>query len=344
MMKVAVVILNWNGKNFLEKFLPSVVACNSSYAEIIVADNASIDDSITFLKNNYSQIRVIKNSHNRGFSKGYNDALKQVQAEYYVLLNSDVEVTPNWIDAVIKLMDNDTSIAACQPKIKGYNNKNYFEYAGAAGGFIDKYGYPFCRGRILGNIEEDKGQYNDEREIFWATGACFFVRAECYHQIGGLDEDFFAHMEEIDLCWRLKNIGYKIMYCPNSTVYHVGGGTLSKTSPRKTFLNFRNNLMLLCKNHPPKFFFSKMWLRMNLDGVAAIKFLLSGQFLHFIAVLRAHFHFYTLLGKTLKKRKQLQKQIKHYTTTAVYLHSIVADFYIRGKRKFKEIDFKDRFM
>lgn len=343
-MKVAVVILNWNGKNFLEKFLPSVVACNSSYAEIIIADNASKDDSIDFLKKNYPQLRIIQNANNRGFAKGYNDALKQVQAEYYVLLNSDVEVTDGWLDAVIKLMDSDKSIAACQPKIKAYNNKSSFEYAGAAGGFIDKYGYPFCRGRILEKIEEDKGQYDDVREIFWATGACMFVRAECYHRIEGLDEDFFAHMEEIDLCWRLKNFGYKIMYCPHSTIYHVGGGTLSKNSPKKTFLNFRNNLMLICKNHPPKFFFSKMWLRMNLDGVAAFKFLFSGQFLHFIAVLRAHFHFYTLIGKTLKKRKRLQKQIRKYTTTAVYLHCIVIDFYVRRKKTFKEIDVEDRFM
>lgn len=343
-MKVAVVILNWNGKNFLEKFLPSVVACNSSYAEIIIADNASKDDSIDFLKKNYPQLRIIQNANNRGFAKGYNDALKQVEAEYYVLLNSDVEVTAGWLDAVIKLMDSDKNIAACQPKIKAYNNKSSFEYAGAAGGFIDKYGYPFCRGRILEKIEEDKGQYDDVREIFWATGACMFVRAECYHRIEGLDEDFFAHMEEIDLCWRLKNFGYKIMYCPHSTIYHVGGGTLSKTSPKKTFLNFRNNLMLICKNHPPKFFFSKMWLRMNLDGLAAFKFLFSGQFLHFIAVLRAHFHFYTLIGRTLKKRKRLQKQITQYTTTAVYLHCIVIDFYVRGKKTFKEIDVEDRFM
>ena len=254
-MKVAVVILNWNGKSFLEKFLPSVFACNSSYAEIIVADNASTDDSVSFLKSKYPQIKIIQNSSNGGFAKGYNDALKLVEAEYYVLLNSDVEVTPNWIDSVIQLMDTDKSIAACQPKIRAFDDKKSFEYAGAGGGFIDKYGYPFCRGRILDTLEEDKGQYNDVREVFWATGACLFVRSECYHKVNGFDEDFFAHMEEIDLCWRLKNLGYKIMYSPNSTVFHVGGGTLNKTSPKKTYLNFRNNLILLCKNHPPKYFF-----------------------------------------------------------------------------------------
>lgn len=342
-MKVAVVILNWNGKNFLEKFLPSVISCNSSFAEIIIADNASTDDSVSFLKNNYPNIQIIQNTTNGGFAKGYNDALKEVKAEYYVLLNSDVEVTPGWLDAIIKLMDADTSIAACQPKLKEYNNKNYFEYAGAAGGFIDKYGYPFCRGRILENIEEDKGQYNDLREVFWATGACLFVRAECYHKVGGFDEDFFAHMEEIDLCWRLKNNGYKIMYCPDSLVYHVGGGTLNKISPLKTFLNFRNNLILIFKNHPPEYFILKLLTRFVLDGIAGLKFLLSGQFPHFIAVIKAHFSFYGSLGRTLKKRKHLKKQIVQYTTTAVYLHSIVVDFYIRGKKTFKEIDFKDRF-
>lgn len=343
-MKVAVVILNWNGKKFLEKFLPSVFEYNSSIAEIIVADNASTDDSISFLKSTYPKVRIIQNTGNGGFAKGYNDALKFVEAEYYVLLNSDVEVTPNWIDAVIKLMDSDRSIAACQPKIKAFDNKKRFEYAGAAGGFIDKYGYPFCRGRILDTLEEDTGQYNDEREIFWATGACLFVRSECYHKVNGFDEDFFAHMEEIDLCWRLKNLGYKIMYCPDSTVYHVGGGTLNKTSPKKTYLNFRNNLILLCKNHPAQYFFLKLKWRMVLDGVAGMKFLLSGQFSHFIAVLKAHFSFYGNIGVTLRKRKALKANVKTYTTTAVYLHSIIADYYIRGKRIFKEIDLKDRFL
>ncbi|MBA3706066.1 MAG: glycosyltransferase family 2 protein [Bacteroidetes bacterium] len=343
-MKVAVVILNWNGKKFLEIFLPSVIAYNSSYAEIIIADNASTDDSVSFLRTKFPHIRIIQNNVNSGFAKGYNDALKEVKADYYVLLNSDVEVTPLWMDGIIKLMDSDKSIAACQPKIKAYDNKNYFEYAGAAGGFIDKYGYPFCRGRILERIEEDRGQYDDLREVFWATGACLFVRAEYYHHIQGFDEDFFAHMEEIDLCWRLKNIGYKVMYCPDSNVYHVGGGTLNKTSPRKTYLNFRNNLILICKNHPPEFLFLKIWLRMNLDGVAAIKFLLSGQFSHFVAVLKAHKSFYATLKTTIKKRSQLKKQVVEYTTSAVYLHSIVVDFYIRKKRTFKEIDFKERFM
>lgn len=342
-MKIAVVILNWNGRKFLEEFLPSVVACNAADAEIIVADNASGDDSIAFLKQHYPQIRIVVNTENGGFAKGYNDALKQVQAEYYVLLNSDVEVTPGWIEGVIQLMDSDRNIAACQPKIKAFDNKKQFEYAGAAGGFIDKFGYPFCRGRILENLEEDNGQYDDVREIFWATGACMFVRAEYYHKVNGFDEDFFAHMEEIDLCWRLKNLGYKIFYCPAATVYHVGGGTLNKTSPRKTYLNFRNNLILICKNHPPQYFISKLITRMLLDGVAGFKFLVSGQFSHFSAVLKAHGSFYSTFGKTMQKRNVLKKAIKSYTTTAVYIHCIVADFYLRGKKTFKEIDLKERF-
>ncbi|MBA3971769.1 MAG: glycosyltransferase family 2 protein [Bacteroidetes bacterium] len=343
-MKVAVVILNWNGVKFLEKFLPSVLSCNSLDSEIIIADNASTDTSIEFLRNNYSKLRIIQNTVNGGFAKGYNDALKSVEAEYFVLLNSDVEVTPGWIDAIVAMMDKDHSIAACQPKIKAFDNKKLFEYAGAAGGFIDKYGYPFCRGRILDTLEEDKGQYDDVREIFWATGACLFVRSECYNKVHGLDEDFFAHMEEIDLCWRLKNLGYKIMYCPDSVVYHVGGGTLNKTSSKKTYLNFRNNLILLCKNHPSNLLFFKIIFRMILDGVAAFKFLLSGQSIHFWAVVKAHKSFYGSLSKTLEKRKELKKNITAYTTTAVYLHSIIADYYIRGKKTFKEIDLKDRFL
>ncbi len=342
-MKVAVVILNWNGEKFLENFLPSVIACNNYYTKIILADNGSTDHSVSYVKNNYPTIEIIQNESNGGFAKGYNDALKHVDAEYYILLNSDVEVTPGWIDRVIQLMNDDPTIAACQPKIKAYHNKKMFEYAGGAGGFIDKYGYPFCRGRILEKTEVDTGQYNDLREIFWATGACLFIRSECYHLVNGFDEDFFAHMEEIDLCWRLKNMGYKIMYCPDSTVYHVGGGTLNKASAQKTYLNFRNNLILLCKNHPSEYLFSKMCLRMVLDGIAALKFLLSGQFSHFVAVFKAHRSFYKTLSQTLQKREELSRKIKSYTTTAVYLHCIVADFYIRRKRTFKQIDIPRNF-
>ena len=234
MTRVAVVILNWNGREFLRKFLPSVIGFSQGDAEIIVADNASTDSSLEFLANEFPGIRVIQNLTNGGFAKGYNDALKQVDAEYYVLLNSDIEVTSGWIKPVIQLMDTHPEVAACQPRIRSYHSPDKFEYAGAAGGFIDHYGYPFCRGRMFQHLEADQGQYDNSCEIFWATGACMFVRAELYHQMGGLDEDFFAHMEEIDFCWRLKNAGHAIMYCPESVVYHVGGGTLPKKSSFKT--------------------------------------------------------------------------------------------------------------
>jgi len=339
--KTAVVILNWNGKGFLERFLPNVLL-HSKSAEVIVADNCSQDDSVSFLKRNYPQVRLIQNSSNGGFAKGYNDALNGVEAEYFVLLNSDVEVGPDWIEPVIALMDSDSKIAAAQPKILSYSHRNRFEYAGAAGGFIDKFGYPFCRGRIFDSFENDHGQYDDTREVHWATGACLFVRADAYREAGGLDEDFFAHMEEIDLCWRLKNKGYKVMYCSDSTVFHVGAGTLAKNSPRKTFLNFRNNLILLCKNHAHRFFWVKLLLRMTMDGLAGLKFLVSGDADHFVAVLKAHKSFYSGFRNTLEKRRKLKLEVKVYSTSAIYDHSIVADYYFRGKHKFSELP-ADRF-
>lgn len=337
MVKTAVVILNWNGKKFLEKFLPNVLSNSSSFAEVIVADNKSTDDSLVYLQTEFPDLRIIKNEMNGGFAKGYNDALKKVEAEYYVLLNSDVEVTPGWIEPVIRLMDSDKTIAACQPKLLAFDHKKQFEYAGAAGGYIDKYGYPFCRGRIFDTFENDNGQYNDTREVHWATGACLFIRADSYHKAGGLDEDFFAHMEEIDLCWRLKNTGHKVMYCAESTVYHVGAGTLAKNSPQKTYLNFRNNLILLCKNHAHQFFWIKLCLRMTLDGVAGLKFLFSGDADHFVAVLKAHGSFYSTFSKTLQKRRQLKKEVKVYSTSAIYNRSIVVDYFIRGKKHFGDL-------
>lgn len=335
--KVAVVILNWNGKSFLEKFLPIVIK-HSSSAQIIVADNQSSDDSISFLKTHFPEIRIIINPSNDGFATGYNLALKQVEAEYYVLLNSDVEVTENWIEPIIDLMDSSKQIAACQPKILDYNNKKTFEYAGASGGFIDKYGYPFCRGRIFNALEEDKGQYNSTKEVFWATGACMFIRAEAFWKVGGFDDDYFAHMEEIDVCWRMKNIGYQIYVEPKSCVYHVGGGTLNKLSPRKTFLNFRNNLITLTKNASPRFLFFKIIYRMILDGVAAFKFLIEGHSSHFIAVIKAHFSFYTHLPSTLKKRDdmRLMNGFKD-ATTGVYTENIVFAHFVKGVKNYSEL-------
>jgi hypothetical protein len=328
------VILNWNGKNFLEKFLPSLLANSINKADIIVADNASSDGSVEYLKSNFPTIRIIQHNKNYGFAKGYNLALEQVAADYYILLNSDIEVTTNWIQPVIDLLESDDSIAACQPKIRSYDEPQKFEYAGAAGGFIDKYGYPFCRGRMFLSIEEDNGQYNDTIEIFWATGACMFVRASLFHRFGGLDEDFFAHMEEIDFCWRLKNEGYKIMYCPASVVYHIGGGTLPKISWRKTYLNFRNNCILLYKNLPDNQLLEVFAKRLILDGIAAMKFLITAGFKDFFAVSKAHISFYRSLRKTRQKRNKLkQGQVQN-----IYQKNIVFEYYLRGKKKFTDLD------
>jgi GT2 family glycosyltransferase len=307
-MKTAVVILNWNGKDWLEKFLPNVIS-ESSDATVIVADNNSSDDSIKFLEENYPDIRIIQNDENFGYAKGYNLSLKQIDAEYFVLLNSDIEVTKDWISPIIKLMESDKTISACQPKLLDYNNKNKFEYAGASGGFIDKFGYPFCRGRIFDNLEEDKGQYNYAKEVFWATGACLFVRASHFWEVGGLDEDFFAHQEEIDLCWRLKNKGYKIMVEPKSVVYHVGGGTLNVGSPFKTHLNFRNNLYMMFKNLPLSSLFIIIPIRLVLDGIAAITFLSNKKGIsHLFAVMKAHFAFYFEIPKLIAKRRKISQK------------------------------------
>lgn len=334
---VAVVILNFNGKHFFEKFLPGIVA-NSKPHKVYVADNGSSDNSISFLETNYPQVTIIRNGGNYGYAKGYNLALQKINADYFVLLNSDVEVTENWIDPVISLMEKDGRIAACQPKILDHAQRNRFEYAGASGGFIDKFGYPFCRGRLFNTIEEDKGQYNDSCEIFWATGACMFVKAEAFKKAGGLDDRYFAHMEEIDLCWRLKNFGYKIYVEPASVIYHVGGGTLNKLSKRKTFLNFRNNLTTLTKNHPSKNLIPKIIFRMILDGIAAFKFLFDGQPKHFFAVIRAHLVYYTWLPHILKQRKQLERSHGfNYDFSQIYKGNVVKDYFLSGKRKFKDL-------
>ena len=334
MTKTAVVILNWNGRKFLEKFLPSVITFSKEDAEIIIADNASSDDSLEFMQKEYPEIRVIKNAENGGFSKGYNDALSQIDADFYVLLNSDIEVTPHWIKPIITLMESDKSIAVCQPKLLSYAEPEKFEYAGAAGGFIDKYGYPFCRGRIFQNLETDNGQYDNVCEIFWASGAAMFVRADLYHKYGGLDNDFFAHMEEIDFCWRLKNEGYKVMYCPDSKVFHVGGGTLPKNNSKKTYLNFRNNFYLLYKNLPSDKLFKVFIIRLLLDFVAGIKFLTEGGYKDLFAVVKAHFSFYFSIKKNFKKRKSISQK----NVTEMYNGNIVWEHYIRKKKIFSELN------
>lgn len=305
MKKLAVAILNWNGKSWLEKFLPQVVLY-SSEAEIFVIDNASTDGSLLFLQENFPEVKIIINEGNYGFAEGYNKGLSKIEAEYYCLLNSDVEVTKDWILPILALFEKDEKIAAIQPKILSYNEKNKFEFAGAAGGMIDNLGYPYCRGRIFEDIETDNGQYDDECEVFWASGAALFIRVKDFWKENGFDEVFFAHQEEIDLCWRLKNSGKKIFYTYKSTVYHVGGGTLRKQNPQKTYLNFRNNLMMLLKNLP---FPQTLWilfLRLNLDGVAGIYLGYKNGFSHLWVVVRAHFAFYKRIPYILKQRKRPQ--------------------------------------
>ncbi|MFN3487975.1 MAG: glycosyltransferase family 2 protein [Emticicia sp.] len=323
MTKVAVVILNYNGQIFLEKFLPSVVENNDGY-EIFIADNASTDSSLDFLRSNYPTLKTIQLSSNQGFAGGYNKALQEIEAEYYVLLNSDVEVTKNWVKPIIDLMQNDASIAACQPKIRSYHQKTHFEYAGAAGGYIDWLGYPFCRGRVFDSYEQDLGQYDDTKEVFWATGACMFVRANVFHQLGGFDTHFFAHMEEIDLCWRMKNAEYKIMYSSAATVYHVGGGTLHKSNPRKTFLNYRNGLAMLYKNLPSEKLFSTIFLRLVLDGISGIKLLVDGSLSDFLAVIKAHFAFYAMIPKLERKTPK--------NVSKIYQKSIVWEYFVKKQK------------
>lgn len=330
-MRVAVVILNWNGRSFLKKFLPSVIS-NSPEATIYIADNASSDGSLEFLKTNFPTVKLIDNGENLGFAGGYNKALKNLNEEFFVLLNSDVEVTPNWLQPVIDLFDSDANIAAIQPKILSYNDKTSFEYAGAAGGFIDKNGFPFCRGRIFDSLEKDNGQYDSVQEVFWATGACMFIRSKVYDELGGLDDDFFAHMEEIDLCWRIKRAGFRIMVQPRSIVYHVGGGTLPRSNAFKTFLNFRNGLELLAKNLPKNELFFGIFIRLLWDGLAGIKFLLSGQFKDVWAIIRAHFAFYGRLRRTLGKRKGNYVRVK-----GQYSGNIIIDHFLKGKKKFSDL-------
>ena len=314
-MKIAVVILNWNGKALLKKFLPSVIA-HSKEAEIFVADNNSSDDSIPFLTESFPEISIVRNNDNYGFAGGYNHALKHIKADVFCLLNNDVEVTENWLQPIIAHFKSHPDVAIIQPKLLDFKQKDRFEYAGAAGGFIDKFGFPYCRGRIFNTLEQDNGQYNDEAEIFWASGACFFIRAKVFNDLNGFDEDFFAHMEEIDLCWRAFNHDLKISYVNQSIVYHLGGGTLSNLNPKKTYLNFRNSLFSLIKNAPGNLFIL-IFTRLVMDGLAALRFLLLFQPEHFLAVLKAHLVFYQKMPQFLIKRKAIQPQKNHYKVTSI---------------------------
>lgn len=306
-LRVAIAILNWNGKSWLEKFLPGVIQY-SSETEIYVIDNASTDDSIDFVRRTFPLVKIIENASNSGFAAGYNEGLRSIDADVFCLLNSDVEVTEGWLQRVVALFKENAEIAVIQPKVLDYKNRNQFEFAGAAGGFLDNLGYPYCRGRLFETVETDLGQYDDEAEIFWASGCCFFIRSKDFWAQNGFDERFFAHQEEIDLCWRLQNAGRRIFYTSQSTVYHVGGGTLNKQSARKTFLNIRNNFTMLLKNLPTKAVFPVLLARLILDAAAAVHFGLKMGFPHFLAVIQAHFSFYRQIPGTLKLRRGPQVQ------------------------------------
>lgn len=334
----AVVILSYNGKKWHEQFLPTIVAEAETGYDVILADNASTDDTLQYVKEQFPTVKTIHISLNRGFSNGYAEALKQVQAKYYILLSADFEVTKGWYPPLLSAMQRYSGLAACQPKIRYWRDREYFEYAGAAGGFMDKHGYLFCRGRIFSELEKDDGQYNDDIEVFWASGGCFMVRSDLYHKYGGLDNDLYAHMEEVDLCWRLKNGGYKIGYIADSTVYHVGGSVISYGSPQKLYYNFRNNLILLLKNEKTSRLVWLFPLRLILDGVAGVQLLLKGNLKGVLTIIKAHLHFYASLGKWLKRRKECKKLISHRNETGRMDRSIVWQFFALRKKTFPKLN------
>jgi GT2 family glycosyltransferase len=327
---VAIVILNYNGQHYLEKFLPKVIEHSDGHA-IWIADNASTDHSLDWLGLHYPELNTLIITENKGYAGGYNDALKRIIADYYILLNSDIEVTENWIQPVITFMESDPQIAACQPKIRAYDLPTHFEYAGAAGGYMDYLGYPFCRGRIFDTREEDLGQYDDEKDVFWATGACLFIRSGAFHKACGFDESFFAHMEEIDLCWRLLNMKYRITYCGKSMVYHVGGGTLHKSNPRKTFLNYRNNLIMLYKNLPKGRRWKTVLIRLILDGVSSVRFMATGAWPDVLAIVRAHFAFYRMIPALTRNTKRTRYR------APLYYRSVVWEYFVLGKHRFSKL-------
>ncbi len=331
-MKIKIVILNWNGRAHLERFLSSVVE-HSGGVPVVVADNGSDDDSVAFLREHYPQVELLQFDQNYGYAEGYNRALEQVEADGYVLLNSDVRVEEGWLAPLVEMISSDERIAALAPKILSYDHPDHFEYAGACGGFLDMFGYPFCRGRILDTIEKDVGQYDTSREVFWASGACMMVRADVFRKLGGFDGDFFAHMEEIDFCWRAQLAGYRIMVEPRSRVFHLGGGTLPNNSPRKLYLNYRNNLSMLYKNLPRFVLWPLLLARMVLDGISALVFLMQGRWDFFKVVVRSHIDFYQILGMLRTKRRTIQDGRKGSASTNLHRGSIVLR-YALGFRTF----------
>lgn len=337
MMKVAIVILNWNGADMLRKFLPSVLASANGVADVIVADNASTDNSISVVKEEFPAVGLIELDKNYGFADGYNKALAQVEAEYVVLLNSDVEVQNGWIEPMVDYLDKNRDVAACQPKILSYRRKDMFEYAGACGGMIDYLGYPFCRGRIFDTVETDNGQYDSVLDIFWATGAALMIRLDDYKAVGGLDGRFFAHMEEIDLCWRLRSRNRRIVCVPQSVVYHVGGATLKKENPRKTYLNFRNNLLMLYKNLPEERLNVLLFVRMVLDGVAAVQFLLKFQWGNFKAIIDAHNSYRKMRHDFTADRRRNLEETKLRLIPERFNRSILFEYYFKGHKKYSDL-------
>ncbi|MFO8000632.1 MAG: glycosyltransferase family 2 protein [Marinilabilia sp.] len=336
----AVVILNWNTCALLERFLPGVIR-NSQLPgiDIVVADNGSTDGSVSMLKKNFPEVRIIELDRNYGFAGGYNRALRKIDATYTVLLNSDVAPAPNWLPPLIECMDKQSGIAACVPKIKAVSRPEMFEYAGAAGGFMDKWGYIFCRGRIFDKMEKDQGQYDTACPIFWGSGAALLVRTTLFNKSGGLDEDFFAHMEEIDWCWRMKNQGYEIWFNPESTIFHLGGGTLNAISPHKNYLNFRNNLFMMHRNLPGRNFGPILLGRILLDILAAVRFLFSGHWQHFGGVIKAHCSYFKSLQRLKEERKALRKDVKKESHPEIYPRSIVFDFFFKNRKKFSDLKF-----
>jgi GT2 family glycosyltransferase len=338
MIRTSVVILNWNGLGFLKRFLGTLSDYSSGpETEICVADNGSADGSVEWIKASYSNVRTIKLDRNYGFAGGYNRAIEQLDSEYIVLINSDIEVSRGWLQPLVSYMDENPDAASCQPKILSWDDKRYFEHAGAAGGFIDRFGYPFCRGRILDVAEKDEGQYDDVSEIFWSSGACMIVRAEAWKRCGGFDEDFFAHMEEIDLCWRFHRRGYKVGYVFDSVVYHIGGGSLSYGSPFKIYLNFRNSLFMMYKNLPDKGLWFLLFRRKILDGMAALRFLAEGRFSFFTAVFKAHMSYYSSLGILRKKRKAERLAGDGSASEHILNKSVVFEFYLKGHKTYKSL-------
>src|SRR5258706_2669257 len=336
-MSTAVVILNYNGLKFLKQFLSQIVIQCPKGAEVIIADNNSSDDTVPWLKENYPELRIIRHPVNYGFAKGYNEALRQVEAKYVVILNSEIEVSPGWLAPLIDYMEQHEEVAASHSNILSLNSKEYFEYAGAAGGFIDAFGFPFCRGRIFTTLEKDMGQYDDVKTVFWATGACMIVRADCFWQAGGFDDFFFAHMEEIDLCWRFQRMEYKVMCVPHSKVFHIGGGTLPKNSPRKTFLNYRNNLSMLAKNLPAALLIPVFLFRIITDIMASAVFLFLSGPAHFASVWKAYFSFVANLGRIIRSRNEFGKTDSFRLPFTIYKGSVLLTYFMARKKKFTEL-------